>query len=85
VLQPQTTPQGRSTLPLGGSKHEIMINGLKKANKYGVMCVPKIHTRRRFKCQKCNVGVCFNPFQGVSHQITILRPTLHREKQITQL
>jgi len=83
--------------PPTGSKYKIVITGLKKANEYGVICSAKNKPVQDLNVQSAMWGcvlklsklqceIMFLPlFQGVSHQIKILKPTSHREKQIAQL
>jgi hypothetical protein len=58
VLEPQTTPQGRPTLPPDGSKCKLVITGLKwQTSPVLCMCSTR-ETKKRFKCPECKVVFC---------------------------
>jgi len=80
-LWPQTTPQGRLPLPTASSKCKTVITGLKQAKKHGVVLCSTINKPGQVLMSKMQCGsVSWLLLQGVSHQMTILRPTPHREK-----
>jgi len=57
LLQLQTAPQGRLTLPPAGIKCRVLITGFKIVNKYSVVCVPQKTKQEKIYISKVQTGV----------------------------